>query len=146
MKRSTALSILLPLLVISSCLEDKSPIIPSAPLTPEEAQVIANCYVVQQAAEDFAAANGGVYASNVSLDTNLNGDTIINLLPGGTRLENPFTGSLSEPGEGPAARRGETGYLPAIEQGVNVNYTISGKGENLVFVLLTSDTTIINLP
>ena len=143
MKKSTALSILLPLLFILGCREDNTPVQVTEPLSPEE-QTIANCYTVQQAAEDFAAANSGAYPSN-TMDTNLNGDTIIDLLPGGTKLENPFTTQTTEPGDGVAILRGETRYFPAIEENVIVNYTITGVGAIDLIIVMTSDTTVVTL-
>ena len=134
MKRSTVLSILLPLFVISSCLEDKSPVIPSTPLSPEE-QVIANCYTVQQAAEDFAVENNGVYPADPLQRTPL-GNTLLDLLPGGVKLENPFTQLRSEPIYGVALLSGQTGYWPAVDSLV-VGYTISGYGADSLIITLT---------
>ncbi len=135
--KTLLLFILLPLLVISSCLEDKSPVIPATPLSPEEAQVIANCYLVQQAVEAFAAENGGVYPDNVDVDATPSGQSVIDLLPGGLELENPFTNAFTEPVNSAALMPGATGYVPDRQGGtVNDSYQITGYGaESLIITL-----------
>ncbi len=133
MRRSLLLSILLPLLVISGCREDKSPVIPPIPLSPEE-QTIANCYTVQQAAEAFAVQNGGLYPQTVQSDTTLAGDTLKDFLPQGVLLENPFTQARSEPTWGLAQAPGRTGYQPS---GVpSYGYIITGHGAEGVIIQL----------
>lgn len=134
MKRSTALSILLPLLVISSCLEDKSPVIPSTPLSPEE-QVIANCYMVQQALEAFALENNGGYP-NGTWEQTPSGNSLYDFLPSGLRLENPFTKVRSEPVDGTATTPGNTGYSPIVG-GLNVvGYIVTGFGADAQIIEL----------
>ena len=92
----------------------------------KEAAVKSNCHTVQLAAEDFSIRNEGIYAA--SLVDNAPGQTIIQLLPQGARLENPFTRVLSEPIDGVAATVGQTGYQPIVQGGANVGYVISGVG------------------
>ncbi len=103
----------------------------------KEASTKSNCHTVQLAAEDFAVQNDGVYAANVSADVTPAGQTIVAMLPGGALLENPFTKIASEPIDGPAATDGQTGYVPIIQGGVNVGYTITGagKGGNVIITL-----------
>ena len=105
----------------------------------KEAAVKSNCHTVQLAAEDFAVQNDGVYAADVDSDTTPGGDTIVDMLPGGTRLENPFTKAATEPVNAAAANPGETGYVPVAQNGVNVGYTITGAGKDgNVIITLTS--------
>lgn len=104
----------------------------------KEASVKSNCHTVQLAAEDFAVQNDGVYAANVDADATPSGDTIINMLPGGVRLTNPFTKAATEPVNGAAANPGETGYAVIVDgAGTNVGYTITGAGKtgNIVITL-----------
>ena len=106
----------------------------------KEAAVKANCHTVQLAAEDFAVQNGGVYAGDVDGDQTPAGSTIIGILPGGARLANPFTQAATEPVNGAGANPGETGYVPIVQNGTNVGYTINGVGKNpgtTIFALMS---------
>ena len=94
----------------------------------KDAGVKSNSHAVQVAAEDFAVQNDGVYAADLS-DATTSGLTIINALPHNQRLPNPFTRALTEPVDGAAGSRGETGYEPVVDAlGVNVGYVITGLG------------------
>ena len=136
MKKSLIL-LILPLLFAAGCGNDRSPVDVTEPLSPEEAQVVANCLTVRQAAEDFAAENGRVYPANVTADTSLAGNTLEDLLPGGTALENPFTKIPTEPVNARAAVPGETGYQPTAPGGVFTGYVITGYGADSIIVTLT---------
>jgi hypothetical protein len=92
------------------------------------AVVAANCHLVRQAVELFAAQNGGVYPDDVGTDTTPCGDTIVGLLPGGVSLVNPFTKCASEPVDGTACQPGETGYYPIYVHAINLGYVINGVG------------------
>ena len=83
---------------------------------------------MQTAAEAFAARNNGVYPANVGINKNLDGNTLIDLLPGGASLENPFTNILTEPTNGTAAILGATGWVPIVVNKVNAGYDITGWG------------------
>ena len=104
----------------------------------KEASVKSNCHTVQLAAEDFAVQNNGVYASNVGIDVTPSGQTIIAMLPQGLNLENPFTKVADVPVDGTAANPGDTGYVPIIQNAVNVGYTITGFGKSAVVLTLSS--------
>ena len=93
-----------------------------------EQAVIANCMLVRAAAEMFATLNNGIYPGNVGVDMTPGGDTLIDLLPGGLLLQNPFTRVYTEPIDCSAANPGETGYIPAVIGGLNMGYTITGTG------------------
>jgi hypothetical protein len=99
-----------------------------------EFAVVANCQVLLQAVEAFAAENNGVYAANVDVDTTPSGKTIIDFLPGGLLLENPFYNIRTEPRNGAAAIPGETGYVPVVQGGINTGYTITGFGQYFTIV------------
>jgi len=96
----------------------------------KDAGVKANSHTVQMAAEDFAIQNDGTYASDLS-DLTPKGESIIDVLPQNQRLPNPFTRALSEPVDGAATNKGETGYEPVVDgNGVNVGYVITGQGNS----------------
>lgn len=104
----------------------------------KECTVKSNCHTVQLAAEDFAVQNEGVYAANVDMDITPGGTTILDLLPGGGRLLNPFTMVATEPVNAAAANPGETGYQVVVQGGMNVGYTITGFGEKVVILTLNN--------
>jgi type IV pilus assembly protein PilA len=102
----------------------------------KEASVKSNCHTVQLASEDFAVQSDGVYAGDLA-DTTPGGDTIIDMLPGGANLENPFTKGVTEPVDGAAATEGQTGYVVVAPTGTNIGYSITGcgKGGNTIITL-----------
>ena len=105
----------------------------------KEASVKENSHTVQMAAEDFAVQKDGVYASDLSDASSLSGNSIIDMLPSGTNLSNPFTKALTEPVDGAAANPGETGYEPVVNgSGTNEGYIITGYGRNRIVTRLTS--------
>ena len=95
-----------------------------------EAAVKSNCHSVQMAVEDFCVQNDGVYASDLSDTSLMSGETIVEMLPQSTFLENPFTGAIDVPVDGAAAAPGETGYVPTVDgAGTNIGYTVTGFGK-----------------
>ncbi|MEJ2719817.1 MAG: hypothetical protein P8181_01570 [bacterium] len=92
-----------------------------------DAIVLANCRAVQHAAEDFAAQNGGIYANNTA-DKTPAGNTLIDFLPGGSRLRNPYHWCRTEPVDGASAQFGETGYVATYTEGTCTGYCITGTG------------------
>lgn len=104
----------------------------------KEASTKSNCHTVQLASEDFAVQNDGVYAGNLA-DATPGGDTIIDMLPGAVRLENPFTKAATEPIDGAAGTPGQTGYQVQVDAaGTNVGYIIDGWGKTANIITLTS--------
>ena len=103
-----------------------------------EEQVIWNCFIVREAAMRFASLNGGVFPSDVGLDTTPEGYTVISLLPGGVALENPFTCLAEEPTDGAAAIPGDTGYVPTVIGGVNAGCVITGCGSTAGITIFTA--------
>jgi len=106
----------------------------------KEASVKSNCHTVQLAAEDYAVQADGVYAGTVGELNPNSGDSIIDMLPGGVNLENPFTKGATEPVDGAAATSGQTGYVPVVLGIINIGYTITGNGkeDGTTVITLTS--------
>jgi len=102
----------------------------------KEASTKSNCHTVQLAAEDFGVRNDGVYAGNLA--DAAPGQTIVQMLPGGVLLDNPFTKAVTEPIDGAAAGPGQTGYVVIVQGATNVGYTINGWGKTAEVISLTS--------
>lgn len=134
MKNSIIWLILLSFLLFYGCGEDSSPVDSSEP-TQETADdlVINNCIAVQQAAKDFAAQNNNVYPVDTDSDITPLGKTLIDLLPNGERIENPYTHARTEPINGIADDPGETGY-----DGYGHIYVVSGFGRDTIIVILNN--------
>lgn len=105
----------------------------------KEARVKGNCHTVQLAAEDFAVQNEGQYAADTDTDQTPTNNTILDLLPQGALLENPFTKLTTEPlSSGAAANPGETGYVVIVgPTGTNDGYTITGFGRSTIVLTLS---------
>jgi prepilin-type N-terminal cleavage/methylation domain-containing protein len=104
-----------------------------------EARVRHNCHTVQLAAEDFAVQNAGIYAQALTTVTPF-GDTILDLLPGGQLLENPFTLALDSPVDGAAGQMGVTGYQGQDLDGNGQpdGYRVTGFGADALIVSVTN--------
>ncbi len=97
-----------------------------------EALVMANSQAVRDAAEAFAAESN-FYPSDLDSDTAPSGNTLIDFLPGGAKLVNPFTGQRTEPVmKAVATERGETAY--ALNSWCT--YTVTGRGNSDIIVTL----------
>jgi hypothetical protein len=96
--------------------------------------VWANCYLVQEAAEAYAAWNGE-YPSGPD-EPGADGRSLIDFLPSGLPLINNATRVRTEPQFGRAALPGEIGYVPIQRNLVNVGYSITGFGERQVVLTL----------
>ena len=105
----------------------------------KEASVKSNCHTVQLAAEDFSVQNDGVYSNGLG-DVLPSGENMIDLLPGGALLDNPFTKAATEPVAGLPGAAGSTGYLAIDSEpdGTMDGYQIDGLGKD-------GATTIISL-
>ncbi len=104
----------------------------------KEAHVRSNCHTVQLAAEDFCVQNGGEYAN--SLGDGLPGGTMLmQLLPGGHMLENPFTKLEDSPVDGVASKIGQVGYRPVDSNGDGKwdDYEITGMGGEQGAIIIT---------
>jgi hypothetical protein len=122
-------------LCFTGCSDDSStPITPdpdTLTLMTKDDSVIANAYLVRDAAEAYAAANNGLYPRLTSEKT-LDGQTLIDFLPDSEYLANPYDGLLDSPVDGTAARGGQVGYVSLDRDGDGVpdGYTIDALGEN----------------
>jgi prepilin-type N-terminal cleavage/methylation domain-containing protein len=106
----------------------------------KEAAIKENCHTIQIAAEDFAIQNNGLYAGDVDADITPAGSTLIDLLPSGARLVNPFTQAASEPTDGAVTNPGEIGYAPVKLNRINIGYTITAIGRKpnaTIFALMS---------
>jgi type II secretory pathway pseudopilin PulG len=105
----------------------------------KEAGVKSNSHTVQMAAEDFAVQNDGVYASDLSAVSSISGETLVDMLPQNTFLENPFTKASTVPIDGAAGTPGETGYAPIVDgSGTTIGYTITGYGRVATVIQLSN--------
>jgi len=75
----------------------------------EEASIRNNCYTLMEAAEAFAASNGGKYPYDIN-NENLMSESIIDLLPRGRAPMNPYTGQDNGLVNHTACNPGEVGY------------------------------------
>lgn len=76
----------------------------------KERKVIEHCLLVRYAVESFVVDNKGEYPWNVAADITPRGNTVIDYLPEGELLVNPFSGARDSPVTGPAANPGQIGY------------------------------------
>lgn len=93
-----------------------------------EDRVITQAYLVRDAAEAFAAENGGLFPDNVGTHQSTMGNTLIDLLPLGQMLQNPFHLAATTPVDGAAATPGEVGYQPVQAEAETVGYFITAYG------------------
>ncbi|UCF06758.1 MAG: prepilin-type N-terminal cleavage/methylation domain-containing protein [bacterium] len=132
----TLIELMIVIVVIGIIAAAAIPNLISMQLRAKEATVKSNCHTVQLAAENFAVLNLGKYASDHDTDVTPDGDTILDMLPGGQPLENPFTKAKSEPITAvQAANAGEIAYSPLLNNGIPVGYTITGGGRNGIVVI-----------
>lgn len=105
----------------------------------KEAGVRSNAHTVQLVAADFSVESNGVNAVDPAEDRGFG--TMVDLLPQGQLLSNPFTMNQDSPVVGVAANRGEIGYQgnDANGDGAMDGYRISGHGDEVVIVRLTGD-------
>lgn len=95
----------------------------------KDERTIENCCAVMRAAEAFAEQNNGWYPHNVGVDRTPLGNTLIDFLPDGLLMENPYHLCRTEPIDGAAAQQGETGYLVCIDGDRRPSgYVITGAG------------------
>lgn len=105
----------------------------------KEASTKANAHTTQLAAEDFSVQNDGVYAASVNTAL-ANGNTMVNLLPQGALLTNPFTKLQDSPIDGASTGAGIVGYTAIPDPNnaaVFIGYTIDAKGKDGNTVILT---------
>ncbi len=102
-----------------------------------EAKVKSDCHTVQLTTESFSVDNDGVYPNDLT-DTLPNGDTLLDLLPGGSLLKNAWTNQTTEPRDGHPANPGEIGFTSHLANGVPDGYTIEGYGKRAIVLTVSN--------
>jgi prepilin-type N-terminal cleavage/methylation domain-containing protein len=102
----------------------------------KESKVKSNCHCTQLAVEDFSVKNAGIYPRDLDTDRNQDGKRVVDYLPNGKLLKNPYTGLQTEPRMGPTRDiRGASFYQPYRGvDGTIIGYTIDGKGRQTVVI------------
>ncbi|HKI83796.1 MAG TPA: hypothetical protein VKA63_05605 [Candidatus Krumholzibacteria bacterium] len=83
--------------------------IPIPHISDPEIPTLKNALVLRAAVERWAKENRGSYPAKLH-STNALGHTVIDLFPGGTLLQNAFSGNRSEPRDGRPLASGQIGY------------------------------------
>ena len=139
MKRIPSILPVLILILSIGCGEDITQTSP--PPVPEltlDDIVRLNSRAVQDAAEEFAVENNGEYPHGLT-DRSTAGRTLIDLLPDGAHLENPYTNAVDVPVELTAVNPGETAYRPHYDDdGSPIGYRITGFGESDRIITLSN--------
>ncbi|HEY5133570.1 MAG TPA: hypothetical protein VII85_07800 [Candidatus Krumholzibacteriaceae bacterium] len=99
--------------------------------SPEEAKVIANCFLVRQAVEEIYRSRGQLYPGDNPSD----GWPYLHLE---SSIVNPFTELDQQPVGRTASSPGEIGYVLIVQHGVRVGYIITGYGASSVILALTN--------
>ncbi len=119
---------------------------PSAPPEPSieelEAKVIENCNTFRDALLEYKDDNEGYCPVDIHNEINDLGLTVIDYLPDGQLMENPFTGELTEPVYGSAIDPGQIGYHPGFSWGGTIYY-IEGYGESSIVAELSNEDEIV---
>jgi prepilin-type N-terminal cleavage/methylation domain-containing protein len=104
----------------------------------KEASTKSNAHTAQLAAEDFSVQNDGVYAAGTATAL-ANGKTMVDLLPSGALLVNPFSKVADSPVDGNADAAGRVGYtaLDPDGDGVFDGYLIDALGKDGTTVIIT---------
>lgn len=143
------LIMILPIMAIFACSESPTESLESQiePTIEElEAKVVENCYILQAAIEEYKTASEsrypdapGIYPPSVSTDPYELGITLLDFLPNGDLLENPFTGERTEPSTDTIATEpGQIGYGVGNGGGAHQAYAITGCGEDSLVALLNN--------
>lgn len=131
MKLTIMIGIAITLVILAGC--ENNTISESQVPTVEELEAIVkgNSLTLLEAVEAFAIDRGGWYPANSDSDTTATGKTLIDYLPGGERLINPFTGLKDQPVDSIPSSPGEIGY----KRWSNGNtFFIQGFGANSIIV------------
>ena len=101
-----------------------------------ERRTYLNAAIIQIAVEDWSQENGGGYPYNTN-QASAAGHSLIDYLPDGQLLANPFHLAKTEPVDGAAAAQGQVGYLPIHADGWSVGYVVTAYGEHGEILNLT---------
>lgn len=98
--------------------------------------VVANAFLVADAARRWADSNGGEFPTDLGSDAGSDGKTLVDLLPNGRLLVNPVYGREIEPVDGSAMGSGSVGYVPwASSEGFTRSFMIEGIGCDLYIIV-----------
>ena len=129
MNLRTLLTLTVATLAFTSCDNDASQTVnPPAPTTDE--LIIADCYVVRDAMEAFAAENNGLYPQGLN-DQSDTGHAFLSFLPNDARIVNRFTDLATLPVYiGYPQWPGEIGIMLFPEWSNPVGYRVVGRGRD----------------
>jgi len=136
MKNLTVITVIAAICCLFSCEGEQSPAIITNQQAVDDPDAIvrSNAVILQDAVEDYLEEMGsGSYPVDAYMDTTILGNTLIDLLPGGERLLNPYTGERNLPVDGPAVNPGEIGYHAWTSY-----YSITGFGSDSLIVELSN--------
>lgn len=106
--------------------------------TMEEAVVISNCRTLEKALEQFAWDNAGLYPSNLLIERNYSGKTVLDYLHDGRGLINPYNGLRHETTTGTSGLPGQISYEVEEYFGLRMGYRIRGFGEDGQVIEMTN--------
>jgi hypothetical protein len=135
MKTIIAAIIAITCAILIGCEEDT--IVECQAPTAEELEAIVkgNSITLLEAVELFAIDKNGRYPVNADSDTTITGKVLIDYLPGGERLLNPFTGLKDQPVDSIPSSPGEISYYKYEHYEYYFNiYFIKGYGTNSIIV------------
>ncbi len=118
-------------LPLNGCSDDSS----SVCNTPDgfseiDQEILNNFMIIRNAVEEQYKYDRYIYPDDLSR-SNGNGDSVIDLLPGGVLLPNPISGIKDVPMEGIPSIPGQIGYLPDPRtDGRNYGYILTAIGED----------------
>jgi hypothetical protein len=136
MKNLTIITLMVAICCLLSCEGEQTPttIINQQSVDDPEAIVRSNAIILQDAVEAYLEEMGsGSYPMDAYMDTTILGNTVIDLLPGGEQLLNPYTGERTLPVDGPAINPGEIGYHAWASC-----YSITGFGSDSLIIELSN--------
>jgi hypothetical protein len=133
--------ILLTIILLPACGRDTAPVLaPSFP--PQEISadsiLVAQCGLLEQAVEVFAAVGDGEYPENIDIDTLDTGESVLDLMPDGGVYVNPYTDKETVPVNGQATGPGAIAYAPIVVEETIYGYMITGFGEESIEVQLSN--------
>lgn len=117
------------LVFLIGCSDDSGTTLSEPRLSQNELTVIENCHIVQEAVEKFRDQMELLCPSDTGWDATYCGESLIDLLPGGVLIENPYTQNFSEPSENDFGCPGEISYEAKVRLTIPVGYKIKGYGD-----------------
>ena len=136
MKNVIIITLIVAMTCLLSCEQDQTitNIVNEQSIDDPEAIVRSNAIILQDAVDAFVEegiAGWGTVPKDAYADTTVNGKNLIDFLPGGVPLLNPYTGERDQPVDTTASSPGEIGYQTNPS---NLYYIISGFGDSTLVV------------